>query len=123
VTDTKDPASEPGASETGAFARHDFSLRAGQRSPVPDTDYEVGLAVDGVQQQSFDSEGTQVSIVTCRVEVFERGEQVHTELLAENEVAWFRDLEVKVRNSETSGEAHVEVVRAPFRSILPKPTD
>lgn len=103
------------------FARHTITLAAGDRFAVPDTTYAVAIPEGGVHRRSFESDGATVWVVTCQLEVHESGDRVHTELLAEGETAWFRDLEISVTSARASGEATLDVVRAPYTSIPPKP--
>jgi hypothetical protein len=102
------------------FSHHRFALSPGQRHGIPDTEYEVAVPNQGVTRESYERDGQSHSVVTCRLEVFERGARVHTELVAEGETAWFRDLEVRVVGSTETGEAELEVVRAPYTSIPPR---
>jgi hypothetical protein len=100
------------------FERHPLRLTPGAVLALPGTPYGVGLADAGVARRD-DEDGNVV--VSCQLVVHEDGERVHTELVLVGETAWFRDLEVNLLRADDDDGVHVEVTRAPYTSIPPKP--
>jgi hypothetical protein len=99
-----------------------LEIPEGGRVPFPESDYELGVEAVRHRTAKGPNDEHARSMVTCTVIVFEGGFQVHQELVVDGEVAWFRDLEIRLMGAD-EGKARLHVHRSPFVSTLPRPAD